>query len=255
MTMLLSPPKTISEVPAEATESPVEAKAGREDTYLTSKSVGEHRVLLQGIRWDTYVSLLADLEDKTGPRLTYDHGVLEIMSPLPLHEENNRNIQLIVEMLAMVWRIHIRNLGSVTLKREDLERGFEPDSCFYIQSVDQVDGLEQINLTAGDPAPDLIIEIDFTSPSLEKFPLYAEIGVPEIWHLKTRGEHIKILQLSEGQYIEKDRSIAFPLLTQQALVDFVLFSRTALRFDWLEAVRDWAREQAENQTDEQNTAS
>jgi Uma2 family endonuclease len=224
MTLLLSKPKPAAEETGE---------------------VGEQRVTLHGIQWETYERLLKDLEDSSAPRLTYDRGVLEIMSPLPVHEANNRNLQMIAEIIAEEWNINIENLGSMTMKRHDIERGFEPDSCFYIRNADQVAGRPRIDLEAGDPAPDLVIEVDFTSPSLAKLPLYAEMGVSEVWRLSgTRDSHLSILVLEENQYREKEQSAAFPRLSREQLATFVTRKGTMRRLDWIRYVREWARRQA-----------
>jgi Uma2 family endonuclease len=110
------------------------------------------------VSWTTYEQLLADLASQSSTRLTYDRGILEIMSPLPEHEEGNRTIALLVEVLAEAMGIDVRNFGSTTFRREDLARGFEPDSCFYIQHEADISGKSAIDLTA-DPPPDLVVVI------------------------------------------------------------------------------------------------
>lgn len=65
--------------------------------------------------------------------------------------------------------VHVESLGSTTFRRGDLDRGFEPDSYFYIRNAASVRGKKRIDLST-DPPPDLVIEIDITSPSLDKFP-------------------------------------------------------------------------------------
>jgi Uma2 family endonuclease len=57
-----------------------------------------------------------------------------------------------------------------------LQRGFEPDQCYYIQNEPIVREIEQIDLNQC-PAPDLIIEIDITSSSINQFDLYGDFGV------------------------------------------------------------------------------
>ena len=99
------------------------------------------------------------------------------------HERPNRTLALLVEILAEELNMDVQRLGSTTFTREDLDKGFEPDSCFYIQNEARVRGKEEIDL-AVDPPPDLVIEIDITSPSLNKFPIYARIGVPEVMALR-----------------------------------------------------------------------
>ena len=100
----------------------------------TVKTPAEQRVVLHNIGWNTYELLLADHENNSAPRFTYDRGELEIMSPNPEHERINRTIDLFVEVVAEELGLDTENLGSTTFRREDLKRGFEPDTCFYVQN-------------------------------------------------------------------------------------------------------------------------
>src|SRR6185503_6502189 len=100
----------------------------------------EQRIMLRNVSWETYERLLADHLDSSSPRFTYYRGALEIMSPSSEHEELNRAIARMVEIIIEEMDIDARNLGSTTFKREDLERGFEPDSCFYIQNAELIKG-------------------------------------------------------------------------------------------------------------------
>ncbi len=204
----------------------------------TIKSPAEQRVVLHNIGWDTYERLLANHENNSAPRLTYDRGELEIMSPSPEHEALNRSIALLVEFVAAEMGIDVYELGSTTFKREDLERGFEPDSCFYIENEERVRGKDRIDLTV-DPPPDLVIEIDITSPSFSKLPIYAQIGVPEVWRYD--GARMKILVLERSDYVETTESLVLPPVTGNALTDFVEKSKATRRTLWLEGVREWVR--------------
>ena len=42
-------------------------------------------------------------------------------------------------------------------------------------------GKKNIDLDAGDSPPDLVVEVDLTNPSLSKLPIYAHLGVAEVW--------------------------------------------------------------------------
>ena len=50
-----------------------------------AEETGDRRFLLQGIGWQTYEMLLADLADRS-VRCTYDRGDRELMSPSHAHE-------------------------------------------------------------------------------------------------------------------------------------------------------------------------
>lgn len=198
------------------------------------------RVVLHGVSWETYEHLLADLTDSSAPRLAFDQGVLEIMSPTAEHEEYNRTLALLIEVVAEEMNRDVRRLGSTTFKREDLLKGFEPDSCFYIQSAEYIRGKKRIDLTQ-DPPPDIIIEIDITRSSLDKLPIYARIGVPEVWRYD--GTHVRIFKLEGELYTEVEHSIALPVLTRTLATQFLEESIELKSTAWLRRVREWARQQ------------
>src|SRR5437667_5003910 len=129
----------------------------------------ESRVILENISWSLYEQLLAEQEDKSSPHFVYDRGELEITVLSYEHEELNRLIDNCIAIIAMEWDIEYCNAGSTTFKREDLERGFEPDSCFYVQHAEQIAGKKRLDLTV-DPPPDLVLEVDIMLPMLEDTP-------------------------------------------------------------------------------------
>ena len=90
------------------------------------------------------------------------------MSPSAEHEEENRTLAMLVELVAIELSLDVRNVGSMTFKRKDLQRGFEPATSFYIQQYERVRGRRRIDL-AVDPPPDLLIEIEETGPALPSF--------------------------------------------------------------------------------------
>jgi Uma2 family endonuclease len=186
------------------------------------------------VSWETYERLLKDLEECSAPRLTFNQGVLEIMSPLNEHEECNRNLALIVEVFAEEFDIEIRNLGSTTFKREELERGFEADSCFYIQNEARMREKRRID-AAVDPPPDLVIEIDLTRDSINKFPVFANLGVPEIWRYSEG--RLTIFTLEGADYRERKASLALPLLTAADLTKLLEASTSMKRTAWLRHLR------------------
>lgn len=207
----------------------------------TVLSPPEQRILLENISWQTYESLLQAHRDRSAPRFTYDQGHLELMSPSAEHEELKDTIALLVNTVAEELNINTRSFGSATFRREDLGRGFEPDACFYVQSVARISGKTAPDLTI-DPPPDLVVEIDITSPSLSKFPILAQLGVTEVW--RSDGSHLQMFHLLDGQYVEGEESVVFPKLTSTIVNRFLAESRALERLDWLRQVRAWARAQS-----------
>jgi Uma2 family endonuclease len=197
----------------------------------------EHRTVLRDISWETYERLLADLADSSAPRLTYDRGTLDIMSPLPEHEVLRHNLTTLVEMVAEARDLDLLALGSTTFKREDLQKGLEPEACFYLVNAEQMRGRTQIDLRV-DPPPDLVIEIDLTHSTLDKLLIYAQLGVPEIW--RYRGKRVAILVLREGTYQEQPQSEALPGVDGDSLSTLLGEAPLLRRPLWLRKAREWA---------------
>lgn len=198
------------------------------------------RVILHGVSWRTYESLLADYPDCPAPRFAYDRGTLEIVvTTSGEHETTKRTLELVIDLVAAGLGLDVLPVGEMTYRREDLQRGFEPDSSYYIQRAPLLRG-RRID-PAVDPPPDLIIEIDVTSDSLRKFPLYAGLGVPEVWRFD--GERVAIHVLLAGAYEESSSSVALPALSSEALNRFLADGRTLPHPVWLQSVLAWARQQ------------
>ena len=196
-------------------------------------------LILHGVSWETYERLVDDFQESHAAHFAYDRGVLEIMVLSAEHERPNRTIALLVEEVALEMGIDVDNVGSHTFMREDLARGFEPDTCFYIQNADRVSGKARIDLVV-DPPPDLVIEIDIAHPSLDKLPLYAAAGVPEVWRYADNG--VTIYRLAGDAYHRQEESLVLPGLTSQLLSQFMQDSTTMKRTAWVRRVRAWARQ-------------
>lgn len=182
----------------------------------------ERLVVLEGVSWQTFKALLADIGDSRASRIAYDRGILEIRMPLQQHEQPKIMIASFVDALADELEIEVMQLGALLLEREDLTRAVEPDTCFYIQNESTVRS-KTIQLPE-DPPPDLVIESDYTSSSLNKFNIYAAIGVPELW--RYRQQTLEVYQLVGDNYELSATSIAFPFLPIAEVPNFIEQSKT-----------------------------
>ncbi|KAB8319495.1 Uma2 family endonuclease [Tolypothrix campylonemoides VB511288] len=204
---------------------------------MTSKTLIQPQEIihLSGISWQTYETLLTELNASRRLRLTYNRGNLEIMAPSPEHEIYKKVVGRFVETLAEELDIRIYPLGSTTFKRPELS-GAEPDECFYITNINAVRSKKRINLQQ-DPPPDLVVEIDVTSSSDNRFQVYAEIGVPEIWRYDGNSFTIHILQ-SSYKYVAVNQSLAFPNLPIREIANFL---QQVGQEDYLELVREFRK--------------
>jgi Uma2 family endonuclease len=197
------------------------------------------RIVLEDVSWRTYESILHDYEGRSGVRLNYDRGVLEILSPISEeHELYNRLLSFLVETLAEAMGFEYRSSGAATFKRPDLQQSFEPDSCYYLQNEPRVRGNLHLDLTV-DPPPDLAIEVDITHSSLDKLRLYAAMGVPELWRYD--GQEVSIFWRKDESMVPMGTSRGFPSATAEALTRLMEQSKRLTRSAWNQSVRQWAR--------------
>ena len=123
---------------------------------IATLSTQKNSVILNNIRWETYQYLVQDSEEQPNKRLTYDRGILEIMTPLPEHEVYKKLIDRFVLVMVEEMNKEMRSLGSCTWSCQDLKQGLEPDECYYINHEEAVRGKLNIDLNF-DPPPDLAI--------------------------------------------------------------------------------------------------
>ena len=176
-------------------------------------SESESRTVLENVAWDTY-SALADQRRGSVPRMTYDNGVLEMMSPTREHENIGRLIGRMVETYSERKDIEIISVASVTVKRSDLSKAFEADESYYIPHATQL--LPKIELDFGvDPPPDLVIEIELTSSAIKKMQLFAAMHILEVW--RHDGESLQMYRWEDGTYHLIESSLQLPGLTSHRI--------------------------------------
>jgi Uma2 family endonuclease len=206
---------------------------------LTVINTGEERAFLQNISWQLYESLLAEIGDDGKARLSYYQGNLEFMSPLFEHEHSNRLIERLISAIAETTDRDYAPSGSMTIKRPDLAAGKEPDSCYYFANEPAVRGKTKLDFTQ-DPPPDLAIEIDITSSSLNQLALYATLGVGEVWRYD--GAELIFYQLQSAKYVAVDRSPIFPMLAPARVLEFLSDCQTDGVNQAVKNLRKWVRD-------------
>lgn len=196
------------------------------------------RLTLYDVGWEEYQQLLVEIGDRSHLRISYDEGRLEIMSPSARHEQYKNLMHDFVVILSDEIEQDVISFGSVTLKLEPRAKGAEGDDCFYVQHATMVVGKDKLDL-ANDPPPDLVIEINFTRESTNKFSIYASLGVPEIWHYD--GRHWKILKITGQTYEPASCSLAFPFISGLHMTRFVEQSERESSFKARRTFRNWVK--------------
>lgn len=219
---------------------------------IATSSLAEQRTVLHNVSWETFEALLRETGEDRDSRFAYECGTLEIITPLFEHENPKIQFDRFVFVLAEELEIEIKSAGSTTLKRRFAKRGIEPDNCYYIQNEPKIRGRQELDLET-DPPPDLAIEIDITSSSINKLAIYSALGVAELWRYD--GEVLKFYHLVEGQYAERDFSIAFPLISVNELSNFIEKSKTVKEIALLKAFRIWVKDKIRDQSTVQREPS
>jgi Uma2 family endonuclease len=205
-------------------------------------NTGEERTLLQNISWNLYENLLVEIGDNGTARLSYLRGDLEFMTPLPAHENYNRQIERAIVVVAEELDRDYNLFGSMTIKRPDLEAGKEPDSCYYFANEPAVRGKTKLDFTQ-DPPPDLAVEIDITSSSINQLALYAKLGVGELWRYD--GAELIFYQLRAGTYVSVDLSPTFPILSSTRVLEFLADCQTEGINRSVKMLREWVQSNRE----------
>lgn len=207
---------------------------------VTTATPAEYRTLLPNISWHTFKTMLAEMGSERKNRLAYENGIVEIMSPLLPHENSNRIIEGLIVALCEELGLEIKRAGSLTLTRDDLERGAEPDSCYYIQNESLVRDKENIDMSI-DPPPDLVLEVEYSRSKIDKPSLYAAMGVPEFW--RYNGTVLRIYILSGVRYKELQTSPTFAPVTVREIPQFIQETRNKGEIATTRDFRAWIRQQ------------
>jgi Uma2 family endonuclease len=167
------------------------------------------RFVLHGVSWQTYLEL-SDSAENEHVRMTYDRGELELMTLSRQHEQYASFLEYLIRVWAEETGTTMGACRSMTIRRQDLDRGFEPDNCYYLSHAAMVRGKKELDFTV-DPPPDLAVEIEVSRKAIGKLPMYAAFGVPEVWRYDGRMLQAYLLA-DDGQYRRSPQSGCFPQL-------------------------------------------
>ncbi|MEM6503173.1 MAG: Uma2 family endonuclease [Cyanobacteria bacterium P01_C01_bin.89] len=197
-------------------------------------------VVFQGVTWEQFEAIALAFGYTSGYRLAYDNEKLEIMVPLPEHEYFKSSLSDLVKDIADELDMDYACYGSTTWRQHLKKMGVEADDCFYIQNEATVRGRTDLDTSLKtDPPPDLVLEIDVTSKSLARFPIYAQLGVPEIWRYDEGKLEIYEL-VKEGIYQQRETSLALPKIPAHELPDLIEQHRSQGQRAIRKTVRQWA---------------
>ncbi|HEV8604932.1 MAG TPA: Uma2 family endonuclease [Tepidisphaeraceae bacterium] len=173
--------------------------------------------VLDNVSWDFYERLLKEIGNRP-IRVTFDNGMLEIMAPLSEHEIPRGFLGWMIKTLALLTNRPMISGGSTTFRRREKQKGLEPDDCFFFESSPKMQRVKRWNPKVH-PPPDLAVEIDIFSRSIDREPIYVALGVRELWRYD--GQNLRCFHLINDQYALRKYSKTFPFLEVALLQQFL----------------------------------
>jgi Uma2 family endonuclease len=169
----------------------------------------DQHVVLREMSWQDFEAILAIRGDRSGVRMYYLDGEIEIVSPSKIHEGRKTTLARLLELWATESGVALNGFGSWTLKNEIREAGAEPDECYIVGDSTDKD------------APDLAIEVEWSrATGLPKHEIYRRLGVRELWTIKNDGSLV-VRVLDKGAWVERTKSKLLPKLDLAWLLSFL----------------------------------
>lgn len=175
----------------------------------TATATAEARFVIHGVTWEKYLALLDWMGDRH-IRVTFDGEDLELMSPSYEHERGGALVGHLIERLSEELDLDICSGGQTTFKSELVEKGLEPDRCYWLRNEPVIRGKTELDLAA-DPPPDLAVEVEVTSSVLDRPEIYSALGIPEIWRWR-RGRLEVLLLGPDRRYHASDAGACLPMV-------------------------------------------
>ncbi|MBD2101233.1 Uma2 family endonuclease [Leptolyngbya sp. FACHB-261] len=195
------------------------------DISTQYRNSAESRVILKGVSWQTFETLMREMGESRDSRIAYQQEMLELMVPYEEHEEPRGLLEKFIEVLGDESQLEVSALGSPLLKHRELNLAIEPDACFYLGRRVSIKNRanKAIDLATVSP-PDLAIEINYTRRALGKFEIYSALRVPEFWRYEKQS--LQVYQLVGSEYDLCNQSLAFPFLPIAEILELIEQSKT-----------------------------
>ncbi|WP_416667253.1 Uma2 family endonuclease [Egbenema bharatensis] len=206
----------------------------------------EQRVVLSNVSWTQFEELLQELGIERQARLTYRRGQLELMTPIPEHDRCHKLLESFIMVLVDEFSLPVTEVAPVLLTHVEMGYASEPDACYYFREEPALKNQTEIDLTRL-PAPDLVVEVALTKSNIEKLPIYAALGIPEVWrYITTAGEKVLegkllIYQLQDGQYQQTPTSRQFSSVNHDRITLFIEHSDSMSLATAIKMLRAWVK--------------
>lgn len=148
--------------------------------------------------WEGYLKI-SDAVGERQIKVTYDRGRLELMTLSYEHESMKGILSSLLEAYLVEKQIDYAMGGGMTFRRQDKDRGLEPDECYWLTNWKAMQGVKRFDPLLH-PPPDLVLEVDVSRSSIDRIGMLAALGVPEVWRYRRSGELEVRIQEQPGEY-------------------------------------------------------
>ena len=227
------------------------ATAPTDDAAVAAPAVRRRhrRFVLRRVPYAIY-DALRDIPENFGIRMSYLDGTLTLMSPEPGHDEGAEVLGLVVRGASAGMGLALKGMRSGTRRRGTAVykgSGKEPDTSFsigdHLRPMKSFRKMKKRKLDLEvDRPPDLAIEVDNSRSSQLALPIYARLGVPEVWRFDEDADQIHFHRLAGDAYIEVDRSVILPRLTPDLVIralDMLDEGDDMDEYAYLERIKQW----------------
>lgn len=200
-------------------------------------------VVVHRVPYAVYVQLL-EVETNRHLKMAFHDGTLEIASPhFWMHEVPTVWLSTVVKVVAGHLGLPFQSSRSATFRRGGpgiyAGKGKEPDEGFYFANLGRLPRDRAPDLDAGDPPPDLWIEVDHRVSSAGRLPVYAALGVPEVWRYRSKARTLRFLGLVDTSDEIIEASASLPMLTPALVLEALAPGDRTSDSAHLRTLRSW----------------
>ncbi len=174
--------------------------------------------IFHDVSWDEYELLVEELWGIRSVQISYDKGAMELMAISAEHDYFGLCLHNLIRFATFRLKIQLRSFGHATMKKSKVLAGKEPDGCYYVKSLRLIGSRIQLDFEH-DPPPDIALEIDLSTNTIPKLPIYQRLGVAEVWLYD--GDEITIYRLGALGYESIPQSQELPCFTSKLLTEFL----------------------------------
>jgi len=183
-------------------------------------AIRDQTVVLRRVPWKVYEALRNETSNDR-IRMSYLDGTLTLMSPGIIHDDGIELLVLVVRGASAGMGLPLKGTRTATLRKGTARLkggGKEPDQGFYIgdhvRALGRFKDLGRDHLDLNiDRPPDFAIEIGSSRKVNLGLPIYARLGVPEVWCHDVKTGKLRFFRLAGDAYAEVERSVLLPKLT------------------------------------------